>query len=219
MTVRRIGVATGLSLLLCALVVPDLCAQSGPLRPGIKRAQGKGKDRSGKRARQGVLPQRRDPVGGGQKGVRQARVSDANGQLLRLMQMTPERRQEFFETNERFRRLPAARRQEIRKRLDALDRLPAEEKELLVNRYQLFNRLPRERQADARQIFEDWRKLPRERRNQVVAAIRRLRAVRAERRELALQSERFVGAYDDSERSIIKRLLALTPDRPASVRD
>lgn|GEM_PF-2334364 len=218
MTLRRIGVAAAW-LLLCALVVPDLSAQTGPLRPGVKRAQSKRKDRSGKRTRQGVLPQRRDPIGGGQRDARQARVGDANGQLLRLMQMTPESRQEFFETNERFGRLPAARREAIRKRLDELDRLPAEERELLVNRYQLFNRLPRERQVEARQIFEDWRQLPRERRNQVVTAVRRLRAFRAERRELALKSERFVGAYDDSERSIIKRLLALTPDSPAGVRD
>jgi len=214
MTARRSCVASlsllGLACSWLAVAPPTLEAQRNPRRPAIKRpAQGRN---SGQR----ILPQRRSKNASARKN---SRTGDANGQLLRLMQMSPDARKNFFETNQRFLRLPESRRKAIQHRLDELDQLPAEEKEILVARYQLFNQLPRERQAAAREIYEEWRKMERERRNQVVAAVRRLRSARQERRALMLESERFQSTYDDDERAMIEQLLELTPKRAESVRD
>lgn len=197
----------------CGLLAPaELEAQRGPLGPGAERvAQAR---KPGRR----ILPQG-NASDSSARTTKGARATDANGQLLRLMQMSPERRKAFFETNPRFLRLPESRRNQIRRRLNELDRLPAEQKEILVARYQLFNQLPSESQAAARETYEEWRKMERDRRNQVMVAVRRLRPVRRERRELLLQSERFRSSYNDDERAMIKRLLDLAPNHADRVRD
>ncbi len=163
---------------------------------------------------QGEGPRRPPPQGiaprqGGPPGAR-----DPNEFIERLMEMEPDRRSQFLESNQRFQRLPQAERERIERRLEQFDKMPAEKRELLISRFQLFSRLRPEQQRLARSLYDDWSKLRRDRRNRISAAVRRLRRAQPETRERLMSSARFNAMFDKDEKKMIEDILDLQPPPP-----
>jgi plasmid maintenance system killer protein len=142
-----------------------------------------------------------------------------NNLVMRLMQMPPDRRREFLQSNERLRQLPVGSRAAIERRLKQIDEMPEDERELLIQRYQLFSRLGPNQQATARSLYEDWQSMPRERRQEMTEAVRRLRQTPAAEREQALGAQRFQRRFSKQEQEMVRQLLKMTPPQaPSSAR-
>jgi hypothetical protein len=192
----------------------------GPAEPARSQAQ-KAIRQATKRpgavgARKGILPQRRPqkraPAGN-------AQAAAVNNLVMRLMQMPPDRRREFLQSNERLRQLPVGSRAAIERRLKQIDEMPEDERELLIQRYQLFSRLGPNQQATARSLYEDWQSMPRERRQEMTEAVRRLRQTPAAEREQALGAQRFQRRFSKQEQEMVRQLLKMTPPQaPSSAR-
>ena len=128
-----------------------------------------------------------------------------------LIQMKPERREQFLRENPRMQRLPDPQRRRLRQLTERLSRLPSDEQTLVLERYRLFLDLPPQKQQQARRIYQHWRTIEPGRRRELLQEIEQLRDASPQARRERLQSEDFSKSYSAPEQRIVRALSNLSP--------
>jgi hypothetical protein len=131
--------------------------------------------------------------------------------IEQLIQMPPERRDQFLRENPRMQRLAEPQRRRLRQLTERLSRLPADEQALVLERYRLFLDLPPQQQQQARRLYQNWRTIELSRRRELLREIEQLRDAPPDERRRRLQSDDFVKAYSAREQRMIRALTSLFP--------
>ena len=194
----------GAGLLALGVYVEPASAQIGR---AVNKATRRPAARPKTRNTQGILPGNPRPNPRGQAG-------NVNVLIERLVLMPTAQRNDFLDTNARFKHLPKKQQQRIRQRLKQVDEMPAHQRESLIKRYRYFHSLPPSDQRQARRDYAEWGKLSRARRLALSAESRRLLRASPKRREARLNSEGFATAYSPAERRMIELFLAIQGIEP-----
>ncbi len=188
---------SAIALTLAAALWPAAPPAEAQPGPGLQIVQAD-RDKGG---RQPVRP-------GSRPGDR--RRPDLNDTVLRLMQLSPERRREALRSSPRLRKMSVQQRKDLLRRMERIDRMSESDRELLLQRYQLFSRLRPDQQGEARALYRRWAALPRERRAMMNRGLQRLRSLPADARSKALETKGFTDRFSETELNMLGDLVELT---------
>ena len=122
------------------------------------------------------------------------------GLAQRLLQMTPEQREQVLE------KLPPQQQENVRRNLERLDRLPAAEKEHIAAQARGLDSLPPQQRRLVIQQLNAFNKLPDDRILPVRRALVNLMRMPEEQREERLDSEGFKKNFSPEEQGILRDL-------------
>jgi Protein of unknown function (DUF3106) len=124
---------------------------------------------------------------------------------LRLLQMSPEQREQALE------KFPPQRQAEIRQRLEALDNLPPLQKQRRIREYQMLASLPPETQRLLRFQIRAFNQLPDDRKQIVAPEMQRLRKMLESDREARISSENFKRKFSPAEQLMLSTVSQYMP--------
>jgi hypothetical protein len=128
------------------------------------------------------------------------RLPAPNGQVDRLLAMTPEQRDRVLE------KLPAAQQERLRKRFEQFDKRSPEERARLLNQWKRMESLPPEKRQELAAQLSAFNALPDDRRAALRPALVQLSRLSPEEREARLNNERFKSRFSPAELQMLSVL-------------
>jgi hypothetical protein len=136
------------------------------------------------------------------------KLSDPGASVAqRLMQMTPEQREQALE------KFPPARQAEIRQRLERLDNLPPQQRQRMIQQYEVYSSLPPEKQIQVRRQIQAFNQLPEERRQALAPELQKLRRMPEDERQARLANEEFKSKFSPAEQQMLADISENMPIR------
>lgn len=121
--------------------------------------------------------------------------------------LPPQEQEKALEKDPEFRKLPPQRQEQLKQNLRRFNALPPEQRERTLNRMAAIEQLPPDKRQQLQGYMSQFRDLPMDRRQMIRRAYRNLHEMSPEERQRVMNSDRFRGSFNDSERSILNGML------------
>jgi Protein of unknown function (DUF3106) len=149
-----------------------------------------------------AIQQQQQPGGGGRQGNRgRGKWLQEHGNL------PPQEQEKALEKDPEFQRLPPQRQEQLKQNLRRFNTLPPDQRQRTLNRMAGIEQLPPDKRQQLQSYMSQFRDLPLDRRQMIRKAYRNLHEMPPEEQQRVMNSDRFRGAFNDNERSILNGML------------